>query len=90
LLKNAHHRGTAAALQRFKLAGPMGADVGVMPKGDEQSHGTDRVQYARRDPTSVPNGQDPNMSAWLWDNFTTYDNIAPGRADGTFGQETIG
>ena len=31
-----------------------------------------------------------SMPDWLWDNFTTYDRAAPGRADGTWGQEVIG
>lgn len=91
MLKQASNRGHYDALRRFKLSGPMGADAGVMPKGDEQSHGTERVQYAPKAP-----GQDSMSAAragmpdWLWDTFTSYDNVAPGRADGTFGQETIG
>jgi len=93
-LHEAFKRGKQAALERFKLAGPMGADPGVMPSGDEQSHGTDRVQYAKRE------GNEPNATStsveranapdWLLDLFTTYDHIAPGRADGSFGQEVIG
>ncbi len=80
----------------FKIAGPMGADSGVQPRGVEQSHGTERIQYAKRE---TPNDGAPaqeagaavsNMPDWLLDNFTTYDQIAPGRADGTWGQEVIG
>lgn len=94
MLKRAHNHGVQTALARFKLAGPMGADPGVMPSGDEQSHGTDRVQYAKREgnepnatSTSVEHANAPN---WLLDLFTTYDHMAPGRADGSFGQEVIG
>jgi hypothetical protein len=66
----------------------MGADAGVQPKGDEVSHGTERIPYpAQETGTSAARA---GMPDWLWDNFTTYDQIAPGRADGTFGQETIG
>lgn len=93
-LKAAYDQGARAALERLKLAGPAGADIAVQPKGDEWSHGTERVQYAQRD------GQDPNgmptsewradMPDWLWENFTSYDHMAPGRADGSFGQEVIG
>ncbi len=92
-LRAAFERGKLAALARFKLAGPMGADPGVMPSGDEQSHGTERTQYAPR------NGNEPNatsvsvdranMPDWLLDLFTTYDHIAPGGAS-DFGQEVIG
>lgn len=81
--------GTRAALARFKLAGSMGADVGVAPRGDEQSHGTERVQYPARAPGSDPDGQDPSMSSRLWD-VSDVDHLAPGRADGSFGQEVIG
>jgi hypothetical protein len=88
-----YQRGARAALERLKLAGPMGAEPGVQPKGPEQSHGTARVQYAKRTGPANPMGNaaaPANMPDWLWDNFTTYDQIAPGRADGTFGQEVIG
>jgi hypothetical protein len=67
----------------------MGADAGVQPKGDEVSHGTERVQYTKRAPSDLALPP-TNMPDWLWNNFTTYDQIAPGRADGTFGQEVIG
>lgn len=89
MLARAHNQGKLAALARFKLAGPMGADVGVQPRGDELSHGTERLQYPARSPASDPDGQDPNMSSWLW-NISDIDHLAPGRADGTFGQEVIG
>lgn len=90
----AYEAGARAALAKF--AGAMGADAGVMPSGPEQSHGTERIQYAQRD--TPRDGATPlegseaaaNMPDWLWDNFTTYDSIAPGRADGTWGQEVIG
>jgi hypothetical protein len=66
----------------------MGASIGVQPKGDEVSHGTDRTQYPPQ-----PHGTSAaraNMPDWLWDHFTSYDKIAPGRADGSYGQEVIG
>lgn len=88
-LAQAWRQGTRSALARFKLAGPMGADIGVQPRGDEQSHGTERLQYPARPPTSDPDGQDPDMSSWLW-NISDIDHLAPGRADGSFGQEVIG
>lgn len=87
-LKAAYDQGARAALATLKLAGPMGAEPGVQPKGPEQSHGTARVQYpAQQDGTSAARASMPD---WLWDNFTTYDRMAPGRSDGTFGQEVIG
>lgn len=95
-LARAYREGSRAALARLKLAGPGGADINVQPKGDEVSHGTSRVQYAQRGeggsaPESAENSEwRADMPAWLWDNFTTYDHIAPGRADGTWGQEVIG
>ena len=93
-LRQALERGARDALSRFKLAGALGADAGVMPKGDEQSHGTERIQYAQRDagPSETTEGSAAasNMPDWLWDLFTTYDRTAPGRADGSYGQETIG
>lgn len=93
MLKHAHSRGALAALRAFKLAGPMGANAGVQPRGDEQSHGTERVQYAKRtngqptpDESSTTAGSMPD---WLW-NLFNYDTQAPGRADGSYGQEVIG
>lgn len=66
----------------------MGADIAVQPKGSEVSHGTANIAYP---PQAQGSSEDAaNMSDWLWDNFTSYDKLAPGRADGTFGQETIG
>lgn len=79
----------AARLARDKTSGALGADVGVAPSGDEQSHGTQRNQYPARSPATDPNGQDPNMTDWLWD-ISDIDHLAPGRADGTYGQEVIG
>lgn len=88
MITNAHARGRLEALRRFKLAGPMGADVGVAPRGDEQSHGTEAVPYTPKNP-SAPDGQVPSMPDWLWQ-LSEYDSLAPGRADGTFGEEVIG
>ena len=87
-IKQAFWNGMMDAHRRFKLAGPMGADAGVQPKGSEVSHGTARTQYpAQAEGISAARADMPD---WLWDNFTSYDQIAPGRADGTFGQEVIG
>lgn len=88
-VKKAFDDGKYAALTRFKLSGAMGASAGIQPRGDEQSHGTARLQYPPRPPGSDPDGQDPNMSDWLW-NISDVDHLAPGRADGTYGQEVIG
>jgi hypothetical protein len=93
-LRVSYECGARAALAKF--AGALGADAGVMPSGPEQSHGTERIQYAQRD--APKDGATPlegsaaaaSMPDWLWDNFTTYDRAAPGRADGTWGQEVIG
>lgn len=71
-----------------KTAGPAGADIDVQPKGPEWSHGTARTQYPAQAEGSSAARED--MPDWLWDNFTTYDDIAPGRADGSYGQEVIG
>lgn len=88
-LAEAYRRGQANALARFKLAGPMGADVAVAPRGDEQSHGTELRPYPERQSSDPVDGQRPDMPDWLW-NLSEYDRIAPSRADGTFGQEVIG
>lgn len=93
-LRAAFQNGVRAALAKY--ANAMGAEVSVGPQGTEQSHGTERIQYAKRDtPGDGTNVFDNsaaagNMPDWLWDAFTTYDHIAPGRADGTWGQEVIG
>lgn len=85
-LRAAYACGARAAFAKF--ANAMGASAGVQPKGDEVSHGTARTQYpAQAEGTSAARA---NMPDWLWDHFTTYDQIAPGRADGSFGQEVIG
>lgn len=88
-LQIAQRNGVLSALTRFKLSGALGASPGVAPRGDEQSHGTDRHQYPARPPTSDPNNQDPNMPDWLW-TVSDINHLAPGRADGTYGQEVIG
>jgi len=66
----------------------MGASIGVQPKGPEVSHGTDRTQYPPQ--SGGTSAARSNMPDWLWDHFTSYDKVAPGRADGTYGQEVIG
>lgn len=81
----AYVHGQASALHALKLAGPMGADMPVAPRGEEQSHGTELHPYAR---TGGPQ-QDPDMPDWLWDIFGQ-DNLAPGGAGGQYGAETIG
>jgi hypothetical protein len=96
MLKGAYFSGSDAALAHLKLAGPMGADHAPTPTGDGPIHGTELIPYAKRDSVndgnkaSLAGSAVSNMPSWLWDNFTTYDKIAPGRSDGTFGQETIG
>lgn len=91
MLKTAHDRGARAALVFFKIAGPMGADIAVQPRGPEVSHGTEAIQYARRDagPLAPASAARADMPDWLW-NLSSYDRQAPGRADGSYGQETIG
>ncbi len=89
MLAHAYDQGRRTALARFKLSGAMGASPGVAPRGDEQSHGTYRHQYPARSPVSPPNSQDPNMPDWLW-NISDINHLAPGRADGTYGQEVVG
>jgi hypothetical protein len=85
-LRTAYNKGVQDALAKY--ANAMGAEAGVQPRGPEVSHGTERTQYpAQAEGTSAARA---NMPDWLWDHFTTYDRIAPGRADGTFGQEVIG
>lgn len=85
MIKRAYDHGRRAALRALKLAGPMGADMPVAPRGEEQSHGTELHPYAR---TGGPQ-QDPDMSDWLW-NLLGQDNPAPGGAGGQYGSETIG
>jgi hypothetical protein len=78
----------------------MGADHGVMPTGPELSHGTDRIQYAKKNQASpVDNAlgvdEHGNPSQWrdampdyLFDVHVAYDSdLAPGGADGSFGSE---
>lgn len=101
MLKTSYNRGAHAALCRFKVAidlpgtAPMGADYGVSPAGDEQSHGTDRTVYPPRrtsDGTSAAPAeglpQDQFNTDWLWD-ISKYDALAPG-ATGEWGQEVVG
>jgi hypothetical protein len=96
VLKETYRLGSSAACRFLKLAGPMGADHGVMPTGDGPTHGTELIPYAKRDSindgnkASLAGSAISNLPSWLWDNFTTYDKIAPGRSDGTYGQEVIG
>jgi hypothetical protein len=102
-LKSAQISGVLAALNHYKLANSMGAEHGVMPSGPEVSHGTDRIQYAKKNDGSPvdntqgvtdhgnPSWQRDLMPGWLFDNFTAYDgDLGPGLANGQFGEETIG
>ena len=82
-LEAAYDKGKKAAFARFKLAETMGADYGVAPRGEEQSHGTAEIPYQGRGQTT-----DPDMSQWLWDIFGE-GREAPG-AVGEYGTETIG
>lgn len=85
MIERSYRRGRAAALRALKLAGPMGADMPVAPRGEEQSHGTRLHPYVN---TGGPQ-QDPDMPDRLWDLFGQ-DNPAPGGAGGQYGSETIG
>lgn len=89
-VRTAYNRGVQAALVRFKMAGPLGADYGVAPSGPEVSHGTDRRQYAPV--TSLPDQgaeeRTEDRAHRLWD-LSEYDRLAPGMA-GNWGQEVIG
>lgn len=87
----------SAALARFKLAGPAGADYGVAPRGPELSHGTALNAYPPLATGNVPAGNPYDAAArakaegatdLLW-NLSEYDRLAPGGA-GDYGQETIG
>jgi hypothetical protein len=99
MLREDYNSGVGAALARFKLAdGTLGADYGVAPRGEEQSHGTRLNEYPlRRGDNSAPgdayqftsraHGKDYG-SDFLW-NISKYDRWAPG-ATGEWGQEVIG
>lgn len=82
-LVEAYRQGVRDA--RTKLAGPMGADIGVAPRGDEQSHGTETIPYpsGRRETT------DHDKIDRLWDLFGK-GREAPGGTGGQYGTETIG
>lgn len=88
-LRAVQRNGVASALARFKLSGVLGAPPGVAPRGEERSHGTERHQYPSRSPSETPLSQDPDMPDRLW-NISDISRLAPGRADGTYGQEVIG
>lgn len=96
MLRIAYNSGVKAALARFKLASPTGADFPVGPMGPELSHGTARTQVTR--PGANPAPGEPfdfqqralaeNNSDALW-NISEYDKLAPGNT-GEWGQEVIG
>lgn len=95
MLRNAYNSGVTAALSRFKLAldvspGVMGADPGVAPRGDEQSHGTTLLPYPFKTSPHDPSVQPAKNQGtdFLW-NLSTYDKLGPGMT-GEWGQEVIG
>ena len=95
MLKQAFHSGRRAAFARFKLAGPLGAD---MPPGSVDAHGTTtKLPYAQR-PSANPAPGEPydeaarnfaeGRSDWLW-NISDLEHMAPGGAS-DYGAEVIG
>ena len=99
MLKIAYNAGVKAAIAHFKLAETvLGASPGVAPRGEEVSHGSDRIQDAPQSAEVPPSGQGHqsptqdkahNAVDWLW-NISEYDKLAPGGAGGQFGEEVIG
>lgn len=95
MLKTAYNMGVQAALTRFKLAGPLGAD---MPPGSVDAHGTTvKLPYAQRPSANPPPGEPYDDAArarasdrvdWLW-NISDIDHMAPGGAS-DYGSEVIG
>ena len=87
-----YNSGAMAALAHFKIAETvLGASPGVAPRGDEVSHGTDRIPYANLD---SPHDEQTDALAKakvdsLW-NISDYDHWAPGTSGGSYGQEVIG
>jgi hypothetical protein len=99
MFQSAFDAGFSAALRRFKLAdGTLGADYGVAPSGEEQSHGPRLNEYPLRRGSNPQLGSDYQFTTrshgkdygtdFLW-NLSEYDKLAPG-ATGEFGQEVIG
>lgn len=94
-LRDAYNEGCTAAFARFKLSNVvMGSSYGVMPRGTEMAHGTDRFQYPLR-PRATSDAGDPleraraeSATDFLW-GLAKYDNHAPDNVSG-FGTETIG
>jgi len=96
MLKSAYNQGVHAALVRFKLAGPLGAD---MPPGSVGAHGTQfSLPYSPRtnanpeagepyDPAAQINTEDRIDKLW---NISDIDHMAPGGAGGQYGEEVIG
>ena len=94
-LRSTYFQGLTSALTHYGLAkhaAVMGANYGVNPTGDEQSHGTERIEYPRRyRSSSAPFEtlhQDQFNGDWLWKN-QDLDHMAPGKVEG-FGTENIG
>jgi hypothetical protein len=95
MLKTAYNQGVRTAFTRFKLAGPMGAD---MPPGSMGAHGTDfKIPYPpgkkhepntnTDDSAAETRSEDRNDRLW---NISDIDNLAPGGAGGQYGEEVIG
>ena len=96
-LRTAYNSGVKAALQRFKVAGPLGADYGVMPQGEALSHGTALNANAPRSDSNPAPGEAfddaarmkaEGTSDLLW-NLSEYDKLAAGGAGGQYGQEEV-
>lgn len=95
MFKSAYNKGIQDALARFKLAGPLGADV---PPGSIDAHGTTaRIPYALRPSANPPPGEPYDDAAreratgrvdWLW-NISDIDHMGPGGAS-DYGTEVIG
>ena len=80
-LKISYNSGVNAAFSRFKLAGPLGANVGVMPKGPEVSHGTSTNTYPKTDATDT---QSKGKVDSLW-NISDIGHMSAGHNDEVIG-----
>jgi len=95
MLKTAYNQGVQTALTRFKLAGPLGAD---MPPGSVGAHGSQfSLPYTPRTSDNPETGEPYDEAAQehakdridrLW-NISDIDHMAPGGASG-YGSEVIG
>jgi len=94
MITNCYERGRTCALIHYKLANSLGSTVGVAPRGEEWSHGTNFNSYPKR-PSSTEPG-DPVSSIIRKDRIDkefdfadTMKNPGPG-ATGEYGQEVKG